>query len=214
MKQFALSALLIFLLVACQKSAPITETKKENYFVRVAAPNGAMVDYSSVAIAKAATTSENAYGSLQYIGYEAGYYALELTNKQSCGVDFYTQWLGNDTTIFVIGGTTKTIQLPGAPKANEKFTSMPLNRCGSSGGDLGQLEIITPIALPVTFKYIRVENSGLKQLTVYFEVSEASGVDVYYIQVSKDGLQYTNALEVRSDKVIVDKPYSVVIQLQ
>lgn len=216
MKQSLYAAFLTLMLIACNKSDQLVENKKEPYYIRVAAPNGLTVDYSPVAIVKAVNggqDGENEYGKLEYAGYSGGHYILNLTNKQSCGVDFTISWLGYDTTIYINGLTTKTIQLPGAAHGNEKIRAKPLYRCGSSGGDMGQLEVITPVSLPVTFKYIRAESVGSNQVKVSFEVSEANGVDVYWIQISKDGKTYINAFKVESDKVSVNKIYSVIVNL-
>lgn len=216
MKQTTIAAFLTFVLLACNKSDQTLETKKEPYYIRVAAPNGLTVDYSPIAIVKAVNggqDGENNYGKLEYAGYSGGHYILNLTNKQSCGVDFTVSWLGYDTTIYINGSATKTIQLPGTPVGNTKIKAKPLYKCGSSGGDMGQLEVVTPVSLPVTFKYIRAESVGSNQVKVSFEVAEASGVDVYYIQLSKDGKNYSNAFKVQSDKVSVNKLYSVIVNL-
>jgi len=214
MKQTTLAALLTVALIACTKSDTITETKKENYFIRVAAPSGITVDYSNVAIVKAVNGGqyeENAFGKLEYAGYSSGHYVLTITNKQTCGIDFRVEWLGKDTTIYVTGSAVKTIHLPGAAKGNEKLKCKPMYQCGSSGGDMGWLEVISPESLPVIFKYITAQNAGNGSITVSFEVSEASGVDVYWIQISKDGISYVNVAMVESDKVILDHIYSITI---
>lgn len=216
MKQTTIAVLLTIALIACQKSAPITESKKDPYFIRVAAPNGLTVDYSPVAIVKGVNGgqySENEFGSLEYAGYNNNYYVLTVVNKQGCGIDFKAEWLDKDSNIYTPPASTKVIYLPGPAIGNEKIKVKPTYRCGFSGGDLGWLEIFTPISLPVTFKYIRAENVGNNQVKVSFEVSEASGVDAYWIQLSKDGINYTNAVKVESSKVVADKVYSLTIQL-
>lgn len=216
MKQMTIAVLLTMMLVACQKSVPLTETKKDPYFIRVAAPNGVTTDYSPAAIIRAVNGgqySENEFGSLEYAGYSNGLYTINVTNKQLCGIDFTITWLNEDTTVYINGGATRTIQLPGVPKADEKIRCKPLYRCGSSGGDMGFLEVVTPVSLPVTFKYIRAEYVDSHHARVSFEISETSGIDVYYIQVSTDGIHYTNALEIKSDRVIPDRLYSELIEL-
>lgn len=155
--------------------------------------------------------NDNKFGNLQYIGYEGGHYLLELTNKQNCGVDFHITWLGKDTTIYITG--TQTIQLPGAAKGLEKMKAKPLNKCGSSGGDMGWLEIVTPLSLPITFKSVRAEKIGARKVKVIFDVADVSGVNTYNIQVSADGINYKTVTIVFPDEVKPNRQYSVTINL-
>ena len=155
--------------------------------------------------------NENKTGALQYTGYESGHYVLELTNKQSCGVDFLVKWLGKDTTIYIQG--TQTIQLPGAPKGNEKIKAKPLYKCGSSGGDMGWLEICTPVSLPITFKSIRAEKVGARKVKIIFDVADASDVNTYNIQVSADGINYKTVTILFPDEVKPNRTYTVTVNL-
>jgi hypothetical protein len=219
MKKTIISVFIALALFACKKSETITEETTTPYFIRVAAPDGSSITYSNVAIVKAFTTGnggqdgENNYGKLQYVGYESGYYVLELTNKQGCGIDFTVKWLKKDTTIYVPGNSTITIQLPGTAKNNEKIKAKPLYKCGTSGGDMGWIEIISPSNLPVTFKSIRCESIGKKQVKVIFEVADLLNVDVFYVEASLDGDEYKTAALVFPDEITPNKTYSVIVNL-
>lgn len=137
--------------------------------------------------------NENNYGRLTYLGYENGHYVLELANKQACGVDFHLQWLHKDTTIFVGKQAAITIQLPGGAIGNLKIKARPLYKCGSSGGDMGQLEIITPAALPVTFVSVTAPRVSDTEFMVTWHISNPVNVNTYRVQTSSDGLTWQEA---------------------
>lgn len=134
--------------------------------------------------------NENNYGKLMYLGYDGGHYVLDLTNKQACGVDFHIKWLSADSTIFVPAHETITIQLPGAAVGNSKIKAKPLYRCGSSGGDMGQLEVITPASLPVTFVSVNAPRISDTEFNVTWEIANPVNIKEYRIQRSKDGVNW------------------------
>lgn len=217
MKQTTLAVLFTVALIACDKSEPITQTeqKKQTYFVRIQAA-GTTVDYSNVAIVKAANggqNNENNFGKLDYVGYSNEAYVLNLTNKQQCGVDFQIKWLSKDTTIYVPGSSVKAIQLPGAAKGGENIKARPLYKCGSSGGDLGWIEVESPVSLPVTFKSITAQEISPNKVLVSFEVADVSGVNQYNIQLSTDGKTYKNVGIIWPDANNPNRKYSITISL-
>lgn len=220
MKQTILAALITLALLACNKSKPITEDKQEKarYFVRIQAveKSGNVTYYSNTAIFKngnGGQFAENNYGKLEYKGYSSGEYIMDLSNKQPCGIDFEVTWLGKDSTIFINGLSSKTIQLPGIAKGGEKIKAKPLYKCGSSGGDMGFIEVESPISLPVTFKSIRTEEVSDNKIRVIFDVTDLLNISVFNVQLSTDGKDYKTAAMVFPDEVQPNRQYSVTLTL-
>lgn len=219
MNKAILAVYLTPFLLSCTKSTtPPDEQQKQPYFVRVAAPDGASITYSNVAIVKntngnGGQANEDSFGKLVYAGYESGYYVLELTNKQGCGIDFDVKWLKKDTTIYVPANGTKVIQLPGTAKGNEKIKARPLYRCGTSGGNMGWIEVETPSSLPVTFKSIRCVSVEKQKIHVEFEIADLKGVSVFYIETSTDGINWKTSGLVFVDEVKPGNKYSITVSL-
>lgn len=154
---------------------------------------------------------DNKYAKLEYRGYSGGLYSLELTNKQNCGVDFQVEWLNKDTTIYVVG--TQIIQLPGAAAGMKKIKAKPLYRCGSSGGDLGWVEIETPASLPVKFTFYRVEQINETQVKVIFEIAEARNLNRFVIKVRANNGEFKPVMVLFPDEIEPNRRYSVKIDL-
>lgn len=218
MKQTIIAAILTLSLLACKKEneSPV-EHRKDTYSIRVEAQGkDGSVFYSNEAYYAAKNGGQagsNEFSSLTYVGYSGGRYVVELTNKQACGIDFDLSWLKKDSTIYVLGNTTATIQLPGAPKGNEKIKAKPLYRCGTSGGDLGWVEVVTPESLPIKFKSIRWEQVGEKQLRVTFDVAEVSGINVLNVQLRLNTGEWAYRGVVFPEETQANKQYSVIINL-
>jgi hypothetical protein len=219
MKKTLFAIILIFAFFSCKQEMPLQdESTTTPYFIRVAAPDGSSITYSNVAIVKASNgnggqANENNFGKLVYNGHENGYYVLELTNKQGCGIDFDVKWLKKDTTIYVPANGTKVIQLPGAAKNDEKIKAKPLYRCGTSGGDMGWIEVETSTSMPVTFKSIRCERLDKKKVKVTFEVADLLNVNVFYVETSLDGKEYKTGALVWPDAGNPNTQYSVTVNL-
>ena len=218
MKQTLIAACLTLALLACKKeNESVTETRKDAYSIRIEAQGkDGSVFYSNEAYyanKNGGQSGTNEFASLTYVGYSAGLYIVELTNKQACGIDFDLSWLKKDSTVYVLGNTTATIQLPGAAKGNEKIKAKPLYRCGTSGGDLGWVEVTTPESLPIKFKSIRWEEVGEKQLRVIFDVTEVSGINVLNVQLRLNTGEWTYRGVVFPEETQANKQYSVIIDL-
>lgn len=217
MKQLITSVALLCTLLACKKEKQEVEHKKQTYQIRIEVA-GSTTYYSNVAYyagKNGGQSNDNQMGTLYYAGYSSGFYVLDLTNKQPCGIDFDLNWLGKDTTIYIPGSSTKTIQLPGAAKGGMKIKAKPLYKCGSSGGDLGWLEVVTPESLPIKFKSIRTEEikGESDKLKVIFEVEESEPGTVFRVQLSVNNGSFKTIKTIELDKVNPNRTYSVTISL-
>lgn len=217
MKQTLIAAILTLVLLACKKEQDPIEQKKNTYSIRIEAQGkDGSVFYSNEAYyanKNGGQSNDNEFGNLIFAGYSGGYYVLELKNKQACGIDFDVSWLKKDTTIYVPASSTKTIQLPGVAKGHEKIKAKPLYRCGTSGGDLGWMEIITPESLPIKFKSIRWEEVGNKQLRITFDVAEVSGINVLNVQLRLNTGEWKYVREVFPEETQANRQYAVTISL-
>lgn len=218
MKHFALFAIMAVSILSCSKKEITEPLQKKAYYVRVQAA-GSEIYYSNVATyaqANGGQEAENSLSKILYAGYSGGFYMLKITNKQSCGIDFKVSWLGKDTAIFVPALTESLFYLPGAALGGRKIKAAPLYKCGSSGGDLGWLEIETPIALPVRFTSMHVEPvPGDKHLlNVFFTIADwDETTNVFNIQLSLDGKNYKQVKTIPVDKVQPNKTYHTTINI-
>lgn len=216
MKQTLIAVALLFALLACkkEKEQPATETKQA-YAIRIEAA-GTTIYHSNLAYysnVNGGQSNENELSKIVYLAYTNGSYMVELANKQGCGIDFDLNWLKKDTTIHVPALSTITIQLPGAALGGQKIKAKPLYRCGNSGGDLGHVEVETPLALPVKFKSIRAEKVGKDKLKVIFEVTECEGINAFYVQLQKNWGEFKTVAVVFPDETQPNRQYSVTISL-
>ncbi len=217
MKQFLLVTIFALALFSCRKeAAPVAETKQP-YFVRVQAA-GTEIYYSNVAAyasVNGGQSNENELSKLTFVSYAGDRYMLDLTNKQGCGIDFGISWLHKDTTIYVPALETKTIMLPGAPIGGTKIKSKPLYTCGTSGGDLGWVEVETPVSLPIKFTRIYTETvpGDKNKLKIIFDVEECEGVNTFNVQLSRDGKNYKNVAVIFPDETQPNRTYSVIINI-
>lgn len=220
MKQFSLIlALCAFILHSCSKKDVIDElTKKEPYFFRIEAA-GAVAYYSNVATyaqANGGLSDNNELSELSYMGYSGGYIMVKLKNKQGCGIDFSINWFDKDTTLYVAAFVDSIVYLPAAALGGKKIKSKPLYKCGNSGGDLGWLEIETPISLPIHFTSIRTESMpGNKEwVKLYFTVEECDKtVEAFNVQLSRDGKNYKQVGVVFPDELQPNRTYSIPVKL-
>lgn len=134
--------------------------------------------------------AENNFGKLVYSGYSNGHYVLDCTNKQTCGVDFHFTWLDEDTTIYIPQSSTVIVHLPCPYIGNLNIKCKPLYKCGGSGGDMGWLEVTSPLSLPVKFKSITTERISGTEFWVNFSIADPVNVKQYNIQTSADGITW------------------------
>jgi len=216
MKRICILSVILSCLFACKKSTDQPEThQRQTYTIRIEAA-GTTTYYSNMAYyasGNGGQTNENDMAQLTYTGYYGGQYVVDLKNKQSCGIDFTVTWLQKDTTIYVLGNSTKSIQLPGAPKGLEKIKAKPLYKCGSSGGDMGWVEVETPIALPIKFKSVRTEEIGKDKLKIIFDVEECEGVNVFNVQLQRNWGEFKTVAVIFPDETQPNRQYSVIINL-
>jgi hypothetical protein len=217
MKQPLIAAILTLVLLACKKEQDPIEHKKNTYSIRIEAKGkDGSVFYSNEAYyanVNGGQKGTNEFASLTFIGYSGGFYFVDLTNIQPCGIDFSVQWLGKDTTIYVPGNTTQLVQLPGAARGNEIIKAKPLYRCGTSGGDMGWVEVVSPESLPIKFKSIRWEEVGKNQLRITFDVAEVSGINVLNVQLRLNTGEWKNVAVVFPEETQPNRQYSVTINL-
>lgn len=218
MKQTIIAACLTLALLACKKeNESVTETRKDAYSIRIEAKGkDGSVFYSNEAYyanKNGGKSGSNEFVSLSFVGYSGGFYFVDLANLQACGIDFSVQWLGKDTTIHVPANTKQLVQLPGAARGNETIKAKPLYRCGTSGGDMGWVEVVSPESLPIKFKGIRWEEVGKKQLKIVFDIAEVSGINVLNVQLRLNTGEWKNVGVVFPEETQANKQYSIIINL-
>lgn len=159
-------------------------------------------------------SAQNAFVKIDYMAYQNGFYVIQITNLQSCMASQKVSWSNHDTTVSVPGNGVIVVNLPGAFVAMTKITDKPLTRCVPGGGDMGNLEITAPISLPITFKSIKATKISDTQVRIDFDVADVSGVNVYHVQVSKDGKNYKDVAIVFPDDTQPNRVYSVIVKIK
>lgn len=159
-------------------------------------------------------SAQNAFVKIDYIAYQNSAYVIQITNLQSCTAIQKVSWSNHDTTFSVPGNGVIIVNLPGTFVAMTKIADKPLTRCVPGGGDMGNLEITSPVSLPITFKSIRATKISDTQVKIDFDVADVSGVNVYHVQVSTDGKTYKDVAIVFPDDTQPNRIYSVVVKLK
>lgn len=148
----------------------------------------------SMAQGNGGQSAENNFGKLEYVGYSGGNYVLNATNKQSCTVSTRFEWLSKDSVISIAGGATVTILLPGAAVGYTKIVSKPLDRCAPGSSDMGNLEIFSPVALPITFNYFQGTLISPTKMKLEFSVEDTDNEGKFTVQVSFDGKHWEDLI--------------------
>jgi hypothetical protein len=131
-------------------------------------------------------SAENNFGKLEYVGYSNGEYVLSATNKQTCTATHKLEWLGKDSVISLPPNSPTIIHLPGAAVANTKIKSKPLDRCEPGSSDMGFLEVVSPVSLPITFNYFSGTLISSTKMKLEFSVEDTDNDGKFTISVSFD----------------------------
>jgi hypothetical protein len=126
-----------------------------------------------------------------------------VTNKQSCESVIRVSYAQSDVDL-TIPGNSSVIFMPPAAVATIKAKNT--TNCGSS--DFGQVELSLS-AMPVKFVSFDFTPVGNKEVSVTFETAETSNIKMYYILISRDGINYQRIDSIPADKVIVNRKYSI-----
>jgi hypothetical protein len=126
-----------------------------------------------------------------------------VTNKQSCESVIRVSYAHSDVDL-TIPGNSSVLFMPPAAVATIKAKNT--TNCGSS--DFGQVELNLS-AMPVKFVSFDFTPVGNKEVSVTFETAETSNIKMYYVLISKDGINYQRIDSIPADKVIVNRKYSI-----
>jgi hypothetical protein len=129
--------------------------------------------------------------------------SVKVTNKQSCESVIRVSYAQSDVDL-TIAANSSIIFMPPAAVATVKAKAT--TNCG--GTDFGWVELSLS-AMPVKFVSFEFIPVGNKEVSVTFETAETSNIKVYYILISKDGINYQRIDSVPADKVIVNRKYSI-----
>jgi len=130
-----------------------------------------------------------------------------VTNKQCCTstVKFYHNGNTREKTISALCSDTFRITLPEC-----SIKVKPRTNCG--GANMGWVELNVCQALPMRFEYIKTKQISKTEILVEFKPLEIDG-KFFYIQFSKDGLNFQRVQVILPENIQVGKVYSTKIKI-